>query len=73
MSKHVFRPELIRAVALASGARYLGPNITRIARDADCSATLVRRFLLGEPIGATSAARIRTTLGLAATHEVAPA
>lgn len=70
MTKNVLAPELIRSIAAASGARYLAPNITRIARDADCSATLVRRFLLGEQIGSASAARIRTALGLDAVHEV---
>ena len=70
MKKNALAHELVRAIAAASGARYLAPSITRIARDADCSATLVRRFLLGEPVGAASAERIRTALGLDATHEV---
>lgn len=64
MRQSPFSIELIRAVASGAGAKYLAPNISRIARDADCSATLVRRFLSSERVGEQSAARIRHALGL---------
>lgn len=70
MRHSTFSTELIRAVASGTGSKYLAPNITRIARDADCSATLVRRFLVGERIGEQSASRIRHALGIS--EELSP-
>jgi hypothetical protein len=64
MRHSTFSIQLIRAVANGAGAKYLAPNISCVARDADCSATLVRRFLVGERIGEQSEKRIRHALGL---------
>lgn len=64
MQNPTYPSQTVRAIATGVGVKYLAPNIARIARDADRSATLVRRWLNGERVGDTSAARIRKVLGL---------
>ncbi len=50
------------AVRSARVRALLRINMSRLAGEVGCSTTLVRRHLLGETVGAESAARIRAVL-----------
>jgi len=56
--------ELLKSIAGGTGVRFLRVDLTKAAAAAGCSATLIKRYLVGERVGERSRRRIEEALGL---------
>ena len=66
MSRSIPTPidHLLIVAARGEGIRFLRFDIGRLAREAGCSESLVRRYLQGQPVGASARARFDLLIGV---------
>jgi hypothetical protein len=56
---------LLLAAARGDGIRFLRFNVGHLAREAGCSEALARRYLQGQPVGASARERFDLLIGIA--------